>query len=74
MTGARVVSVNMHRLGESFVEKVNDVRRRATGDGTAVAPGESLEFLAHIGGWQSEARKQRRAGTQTPEGGHSAAA
>jgi hypothetical protein len=28
MTGARVVSVNMHRLGESFVEKVNDVRRQ----------------------------------------------
>jgi len=27
---AEVVSVNMHRLGESFVEKVSDVRRRAT--------------------------------------------
>ena len=26
----------------------------------AAAPGESLEFLAHIRGWQSEARKQRR--------------
>ena len=29
-------------------------------DGQAAAPGESLEFLAHIRGWQSEARKQRR--------------
>jgi hypothetical protein len=50
----------MHRLGESFVEKVSDVRRRVTNDGDAIAPGESLEFLAHIRGWQSEARKQRR--------------
>ena len=58
--GAEVVSVNMHRLGESFVEKVSDVRRRATVDGKAAVPGESLEFLAHIRGWQSEARKQRR--------------
>ena len=45
---SRLVSVNMHRLGESFVEKVSDVRRRATVDGQAAAPGESLEFLAHI--------------------------
>jgi hypothetical protein len=50
----------MHKLGESFVEKVSDVRRRATVDGQAAAPGESLEFLVHIRGWQSEARKQRR--------------
>ena len=50
----------MHQLGESFVEKVSDVRRRATVDGQAAASGESLEFLAHIRGWQSEARKQRR--------------
>ena len=42
------------------VEKVSDVRRRVTDDGEAIAPGESLEFLAHIRGWQSEARKQRR--------------
>ena len=55
-----VVSVNMRRLGESFVEKVSDVRRRATVYGQAGAPGESLEFLAHIRGWQSEAQKQRR--------------
>ncbi len=27
---AEMVSINMHRLGESFVEKVSDVRRRAT--------------------------------------------
>ena len=58
--GAVVTSVNMHKLGESFVEKVSDVRRRATVDGKAAAPGESLEFLAHIRGWQSEARRQRR--------------
>ena len=55
-----MTSVNMHKLGESFVEKVSDVRRRATVDGKAAAPGESLEFLAHIRGWQSEARRQRR--------------
>ena len=42
--------VNMHRLGESFVEKVIDVRRRVTADGKAAAPGESLEFLALIQG------------------------
>ena len=58
---SRLVSVNMNRLGESFVEKVSDVRRRAAVDGKAVvAPGKSLEFLANIRGWQSEARKQRR--------------
>jgi hypothetical protein len=34
------------RFGESFVEKVSDVRRRATVDGKAAAPGESLKFLA----------------------------
>jgi hypothetical protein len=33
MKGAEVFSVNMHRLGESFVEKVSDLRRRATVDG-----------------------------------------
>jgi hypothetical protein len=46
MKGSKVVSVNMHHLGESFVEKVSDVRRRATVDGEATAPGESMEFLA----------------------------
>ena len=40
--GAEVTSVNMHRLGESFVEKVSDVRRRVTVDGKAAAPGELL--------------------------------
>ncbi len=57
---AEVMTVNMHRLGESFVEKVVDVRRRVTVDGKATAPGESLEFLALIQGWQSEARRERR--------------
>jgi hypothetical protein len=60
MKSTEMVSVNMHKLGESFVEKVSDVRRRATVDGRAAVPGESLEFLAHICGWQSEARRQRR--------------
>jgi hypothetical protein len=60
MKSAEMVSVNMHKLGESFVEKVSDVRTRATVDGRAAAPGESLEFLAHVRGWQSEARRQRR--------------
>jgi hypothetical protein len=40
MKDAEVTSVNMHRLGESFVEKVSDVRRRATVDCKAAAPGE----------------------------------
>ena len=57
---AEVTTVNMHRLGESFVEKVIDVRRRVSADGKATAPGESLEFLALIQGWQSEARRERR--------------
>jgi hypothetical protein len=48
--GAQVTSVNMHRLGESFVEKVSDVRRRVTVDGKAAASGESLGFLALIRG------------------------
>ena len=39
---------------------MSGVRRRATADGQAATPGESLEFLAHIRGWQSEARRQRR--------------
>jgi hypothetical protein len=56
----QVTGVNMHRLGESFVENVSDVRRRITVDGKAAAPGESLEFLAHIRGWQSEVRGKRR--------------
>ena len=55
-----VMTVNMHRLGESFVERVTDVRRRVTVDGKVTAPGESMEFLALIQGWQSEARRERR--------------
>jgi hypothetical protein len=50
MKSAEMVSVYMHKLGEIFVEKVSDVRRRATVDGQAAAPGESLEFLAHVRG------------------------
>ncbi len=60
MRGAEVTSVNMHRLGESFVEQVSNVRRRVTVDGKAAAPGESLEFSAFIRGWQSEVRGKRR--------------
>jgi hypothetical protein len=45
---------------ESFVEKVSDVLRRVTVDGKAAAPGESLEFLAPIQGWQSEVRGKRQ--------------
>jgi hypothetical protein len=51
----------MHQLGVNFVERVLDVRRRHTDDGKAAAPGESLEFLAQIRGWQSEERKKRKA-------------
>ena len=54
---AEVTTVNMHRLGESFVEKVIDVRRRVTADVKATAPGESLEF------WRSFKGDSRR-----PEG------
>ena len=39
----------------NFVE-----RKRHTDDGKSAAPGESLEFLAQIRGWQSEERKQRK--------------
>jgi hypothetical protein len=49
----------------NFVERVLDVQRRHTDDGKAAAesaaPGESLEFLAQIRGWQSEERKKRKA-------------
>ena len=54
-------SVNMHQLGVDFAERVLDVRRRHTDDGKAAAPGESLEFLAQIRGWQSEERGKRKA-------------
>jgi hypothetical protein len=53
-------SVNMHQLAVNFVQRMLDVRRRPTDDGKA-APGESLEFLAQIRGWQSEERKKRKA-------------
>jgi len=39
--GAEVTSVNMHRLGESFVEKVSDVRRRVTA-------GENIFFIPEV--------------------------
>ena len=39
---------------------MSDVRRRVTVDGKAAAPGESLEFLTLIQGWQSEVRGKRR--------------
>ncbi len=54
-----IKSVNMHQLGVNFVERVLDVRRRHTDDGKASVPGESLEFLAQIRGWQSEERQKR---------------
>jgi hypothetical protein len=54
-------SVNMHQLGVNFVERVLDVRSRHTDDGKAAAPGESIEFLGQIRGWQSEERKKRNA-------------
>jgi hypothetical protein len=53
-------SVNKHQLGVHFVERLIDVRRRHTDDGKEAAPGESMEFLAQIRGWQSEERKQRK--------------
>ena len=51
----------MHQLGKILVERVLDVRRRHSEGSETVAPGESLEFLAQIRGWQSEVRAQRRA-------------
>ena len=36
--GHKVVTVNMHRFGENFVEKVSDVQSRATVNGKAAAP------------------------------------
>ncbi len=66
--GAVVTSVNMHKLGESFVEKVSDVRSRATVDGKVAAPGESLEFLAH-GGPQAETGSTVTTGFHRTEGG-----
>jgi len=51
------MTVNMHRLGESFVERVTDVRRRVTVDGKVTAPGESMEFLALIQGWRLAGRE-----------------
>jgi hypothetical protein len=53
-------SVSMHQLGVNFVKRVLYVRTH-TDEGKTAAPGESLEFLAKIRGWQSEDRKQRRA-------------
>jgi hypothetical protein len=58
----------MHQLGVNFVERVHDVLRRHTDDGKAPAPGESLEFLTQIRGWQSEERRRPR-NKETKDGG-----
>ncbi len=70
--GAEAIrSVNMQQLVKSFVESVLDVRRRDKPDGKTAAPGESLEFLAQIRGWQSGDRKHPRVavkGSEAEEG------
>jgi hypothetical protein len=52
MKGAEVVSVNMHRLGESFVEKVSDVLLQLTDIGLRVAltgaAGADIFFIPEI--------------------------
>ena len=59
VVGLRRSANALGALWESFVEKVSYVRRRVTVDGKAAAPGESLEFLTLIQGWQSEVREKR---------------
>ena len=56
--GRRIV--NMHQLGSRFVKEVTDVRRGpSTGDETG-GPGEELQFLATIRGWEEGEPAQRK--------------
>jgi hypothetical protein len=58
MKGGEVISVNMHRLGEIFVENVSDVRRRATVDGSSSSRGvagiPSANSRVAVGGSEAE--------------------
>ena len=46
-------TVNMHVLGERFVESVSDVRATPADQQSTEDPGAGLQFLAQIRGWQS---------------------
>ena len=49
--------VNIHKLGNWFVEEVEDVRR--LGNESSTGPGEHLQFLAQVRGWQPASRARR---------------
>jgi hypothetical protein len=51
----RVRCLNVHALGEQWIEKVTAARV----SGRAQNEGEHLEFRAHITGWEMEAKKSR---------------
>ena len=46
-------TVNMHVLGERFVDSVSDVRATPADQQSTEDPGAGLQFLAQIRGWQS---------------------
>ena len=53
-------TVNMHVLGERFVDSVSDVRRTPADQQGTEDPGAGLQFLARIRGWQSDLALTRK--------------
>ena len=56
----RVEVVNVHKLGENFIEDVSDVRWSLRPQSVDDKPGELLQFKANIRGWKGEDRVARR--------------
>ena len=51
--------INIHRLGESFVEEVTEMGRVRKGESGKTEVGEELEFLARVRGWSEEEHNER---------------
>ena len=53
--------INIHRLGEAFVEEVTEMRslRVEVRGGGETEVGEELEFLARVRGWSEEEHSER---------------
>jgi hypothetical protein len=51
--------INIHRLGEAFVEEVTEMRRVEKRESGETEVGEELEFLARVRGWSEEEHSER---------------
>ena len=51
--------INIHRLGEAFVEEETDMKRVRKGESGETEVGEGLEFLAEVRGWSEEEHSER---------------